>query len=200
MQLPSQPPFALRARVVSPLGDGRSLDLPDGVLSVDPAGVSRIAFVRDGAVLLVEQEGERFGPERELDRFEPAEDVRPRLGADGEGRLAAAWIAGGELRLSLGVPGAFGPPRRIDAGIEPPGARALDLHLTDGGRLALAYIREGDVHLARGEPDGSLAPQRIASSDTESKSPMIRSGTAPISSRASAPPSTPMSTGRSSRR
>ena len=38
MQLPSQPPFALRARVVSPLGDGRSLDLPDGVLSVDPAG------------------------------------------------------------------------------------------------------------------------------------------------------------------
>ncbi len=41
---PARPPFALRGRVVSPLGDGGSLDLADGVVEVDARG--RIASVR----------------------------------------------------------------------------------------------------------------------------------------------------------
>ncbi len=47
--IPSKPPFAVRARVVSPLADGGVLDLPDGLVAVDAAG--RIASVSsvDGA-------------------------------------------------------------------------------------------------------------------------------------------------------
>ena len=44
--LPAAPPFAIRARVISPLADGGTLDLPDGLVEVDVAG--RIASV--GAV------------------------------------------------------------------------------------------------------------------------------------------------------
>ncbi|HEX5012991.1 MAG TPA: amidohydrolase family protein [Candidatus Limnocylindrales bacterium] len=36
--LPGSPPFALRARVVSPLGDGGTLDVRDGVVAVDANG------------------------------------------------------------------------------------------------------------------------------------------------------------------
>ena len=58
VELPGRPPFALRARVLSPLGDGGTLDEADGLVAVDAAG--RIAFagpasgapagVADGAV------------------------------------------------------------------------------------------------------------------------------------------------------
>jgi guanine deaminase len=41
--LPSRPPFALRARVLSPRGDGSVLDLADGVVEVDVSG--RISLV-----------------------------------------------------------------------------------------------------------------------------------------------------------
>ncbi len=36
--IPAQPPFALRARLLSPLADGGLLDEPDGLLEVDAAG------------------------------------------------------------------------------------------------------------------------------------------------------------------
>jgi guanine deaminase len=45
MQLPDRPPFALRARVLSPLGDGGFVDLRDGLIEVDARG--RIASVGD---------------------------------------------------------------------------------------------------------------------------------------------------------
>jgi hypothetical protein len=44
--LPSAPPFAIRARVVSPLTDGGTLDLADGLVEVDGAG--RIARIGPG--------------------------------------------------------------------------------------------------------------------------------------------------------
>ncbi len=45
--IPAQPPFALRARLLSALPDGNSLWLPDGVIEVDEAG--RIRSVRAAA-------------------------------------------------------------------------------------------------------------------------------------------------------
>ncbi|MEA2547519.1 MAG: guanine deaminase [Chloroflexota bacterium] len=42
--LPSQPPFAIRARITSPLAGGGTLDLADGLVEVDAAG--RITAVR----------------------------------------------------------------------------------------------------------------------------------------------------------
>jgi guanine deaminase len=42
--IPAEPPFALRARLLSPLADGGLLDEPDGLLEVDAAGhISRVA-------------------------------------------------------------------------------------------------------------------------------------------------------------
>jgi guanine deaminase len=47
-----RPPFTLRARVVSPLADGTTLDLADGVVAVDAAGrIASVAAVADGAEL-----------------------------------------------------------------------------------------------------------------------------------------------------
>ena len=41
--LPEHPPFAFRARLLSPLADGGTLDLPDGCIEVDARGrISRI--------------------------------------------------------------------------------------------------------------------------------------------------------------
>src|SRR5215207_654091 len=55
--IPSAPPFTIRARIVSPLGGGGTLDLADGVVDIDAAG--RIAAVgpadpttSDGAALV----------------------------------------------------------------------------------------------------------------------------------------------------
>ncbi len=36
--IPAEPPFALRARILSPLADGGLLDEPDGMLEVDAVG------------------------------------------------------------------------------------------------------------------------------------------------------------------
>ena len=36
--LPGSPPFALRARLLSPLADGGFLDEPDGILEIDASG------------------------------------------------------------------------------------------------------------------------------------------------------------------
>ena len=47
VHLPEQPPFVLRARILSPLGDDVTLHLPDGLLAVDAAG--RIAAVAPAA-------------------------------------------------------------------------------------------------------------------------------------------------------
>ena len=42
--IPAEPPFALRARILSPLADGGLLDEPDGLLEVDAAGhITRVA-------------------------------------------------------------------------------------------------------------------------------------------------------------
>jgi guanine deaminase len=43
MRLPDRPPFALRARVLTPLSDGGTADFPDGIVVVDSSG--RIAWV-----------------------------------------------------------------------------------------------------------------------------------------------------------
>ncbi|HLO34435.1 MAG TPA: amidohydrolase family protein, partial [Candidatus Deferrimicrobium sp.] len=55
--LPTAPPFTVRARVVSPLGDGSTLDLADGLVEVDGSGrivavgpVASVAGVRPAAV------------------------------------------------------------------------------------------------------------------------------------------------------
>lgn len=48
--LPQRGPFALRARIVTPLGEGGARDVPDGVLAVDETG--RIAEVTDHAAWL----------------------------------------------------------------------------------------------------------------------------------------------------
>ncbi len=45
MQLPDRPPFALRARVLTPLAAGGIRDIPDGVVSVGEDG--RIDWVGD---------------------------------------------------------------------------------------------------------------------------------------------------------
>ena len=45
MHLPDRPPFALRARVLTPLAGGGTADHPDGIVVVDAAG--RITWVGD---------------------------------------------------------------------------------------------------------------------------------------------------------
>jgi guanine deaminase len=47
MHLPDRPPFALRARILTPLAAGGTRDIPDGVVSVGEDG--RIDWVGDGA-------------------------------------------------------------------------------------------------------------------------------------------------------
>ena len=48
--LPAEPPFALRARLLSPLADGGLLDEPDGLIEVDAAGrITRAARWPSGA-------------------------------------------------------------------------------------------------------------------------------------------------------
>ncbi|MBI2780283.1 MAG: amidohydrolase family protein [Chloroflexi bacterium] len=59
MHLPDRPPFALRARVLSPLAAGGIVDLPDGVIAVDANG--RIDWVGSAAVWL-SRAGERVEP------------------------------------------------------------------------------------------------------------------------------------------
>jgi len=51
--LPSGPPFTVRARVVSPLAAGGTLDLADGLVEVDAGG--RIAAVESASDVLAEQ-------------------------------------------------------------------------------------------------------------------------------------------------
>src|SRR5258705_6177349 len=43
VELPDRPPFALRARILTPLADGGTLHEPDGVVAVDAGG--SLAFV-----------------------------------------------------------------------------------------------------------------------------------------------------------
>jgi guanine deaminase len=62
--LPSVPPFAVRGRVVSPLADGRTLDLADGLIEVNAGG--RIASVELA-------DGSSITP----DRLAAAVDLRP---------------------------------------------------------------------------------------------------------------------------
>ena len=45
--IPADPPFTLRARLLSPLADGATMWLPDGVIEVDASG--RIRSIRDAA-------------------------------------------------------------------------------------------------------------------------------------------------------
>jgi guanine deaminase len=48
VELPNRPPFAIRARILTPLAAGGTLDIPDGVVEVDAAGrLTRVAPVGD---------------------------------------------------------------------------------------------------------------------------------------------------------
>jgi guanine deaminase len=50
VRFPARPPFTLRARVISPLSDGTTLDLADGVVEVDERGrIERVAAWADVA-------------------------------------------------------------------------------------------------------------------------------------------------------
>jgi guanine deaminase len=60
--LPSGPPFVVRARVISPLAGGGTLDLADGLLGVDAGG--RISLVEPTANISAE-------------RLDAAVDLRP---------------------------------------------------------------------------------------------------------------------------
>jgi guanine deaminase len=55
VEFPDRPPFAIRARIVTPLAAGGTLDIPDGVVEVDAAGrlarVARVARVGAAADL-----------------------------------------------------------------------------------------------------------------------------------------------------
>ena len=66
MDLPDRPPFAIRARLLSPLDAGGTLDLRDGIVIVDASG--RISAVRDAA--------EVDGAPVTADGVEPI-DIRP---------------------------------------------------------------------------------------------------------------------------
>ena len=74
MHLPDRPPFALRARVVSPLAAGGTLDLPDGVVAVDASG--RIEWAGSAAAWL--SRGSTAAPDEAHDRLEPI-DLRPMV-------------------------------------------------------------------------------------------------------------------------
>ncbi len=48
--IPSEPPFTIRARVVSPLGDGGVMDHADGIVEVDAGGrIASVSSVTDGS-------------------------------------------------------------------------------------------------------------------------------------------------------
>jgi guanine deaminase len=79
MHLPDRPPFALRARVLTPLAAGGTADFVDGIVEVDERG--RIAWVGDALEWATIRGGlppigDGAGPDREDDRVEPI-DLRP---------------------------------------------------------------------------------------------------------------------------
>ena len=99
------------------------------------------------------------------------------VGADGDDELGAVLV-GRSMAMSSLVPGASNRRTR--------GPRSSSRSAPGRGRRGRRARR------ARRRSAG-------AARDTESKSPMMTSGLRPSSSRASAPPSTPISTGRSRR-
>ncbi len=80
MHLPDRPPFALRARILTPLVAGGSSDVEDGVIEVDEGG--RIAWIGDAVEwstsrgALPHTEDHAGLPDREGDQVEPI-DLRP---------------------------------------------------------------------------------------------------------------------------
>src|SRR5688500_6703343 len=79
MHLPDRPPFALRARILTPLAAGGTADIVDGVIEVDGGG--RIAWVGDALEWATIRGGVPGSPggactDREDDRVEPV-DLRP---------------------------------------------------------------------------------------------------------------------------
>jgi guanine deaminase len=73
MRLPDRPPFALRARVLTPLAGGGTADFPDGIVIVDAAG--SIAWVGDAADFLA-----RLPDPAQLDGEQTDEDRADRQG------------------------------------------------------------------------------------------------------------------------
>src|SRR5262245_58548419 len=150
------------------LGPG---DLPS--VAVDLHGLSHVAYLRSGALLVVDQEAEGFGPAVEVDRGVGPGPPGPLVGADGRGRLAVTYLAGTELRLALREEGAFGRPRVLDAGLpDPPGS--LEASLSDEGRILAAYIRGGEVFLAGGPVEGPLVPVPLTRTAAEESSACVR--------------------------
>ncbi len=83
MRLPDRPPFALRARLLTPLAGGGTSDILDGVIEVDAGG--RIAWLGDALAWSTSRSGlpapdattgSTSGRDREDDRVEPI-DLRP---------------------------------------------------------------------------------------------------------------------------
>jgi guanine deaminase len=87
--LPSAPPFAMRARVVSPLTDGGTLDLTDGFVEVD--GTGRIAWVGPGVGVPAE-------------RLDAAVDLRPWVVLPGMVDLHAHLPQVPNAGLGFGLP------------------------------------------------------------------------------------------------
>jgi guanine deaminase len=87
--LPSVPPFAIRARVVSPLTDGGTLDLADGFVEVDGAG--RIAVIAPGEGVPAE-------------RLDAAVDLRPWVVLPGMVDLHAHLPQVPNAGLGFGLP------------------------------------------------------------------------------------------------
>src|SRR6186997_398429 len=75
MQLPDRPPFALRARVLSPLAAGGIADFQDGVVAVDAAG--RIEWVGDATDWLARGRAPDETPLDRRDDIGEAIDLRP---------------------------------------------------------------------------------------------------------------------------
>ena len=78
MRLPDRPPFALRARVLTPLASGGTADVPDGIVRVDADGaITWVGSAADGAGRLPDEaqiDGVRTDDDRSTD--EPI-DLRP---------------------------------------------------------------------------------------------------------------------------
>src|SRR6185503_4659623 len=150
------------------LGEG---DLPS--IAVDAHGRSHLAYLRSGALLVVDQEAGGFGQAVEVDRGLDPGAPGPLVSADARGRLAVVYLSGTELRLALREEGAFGPPRLVDAGLlDPP--TSLEASLSDEGRILVTYVRSGEVFLAGGSVDGPLFPVPLTRTSAEASSACVR--------------------------
>ncbi|HEU4673201.1 MAG TPA: amidohydrolase family protein [Candidatus Limnocylindrales bacterium] len=94
-RFPSRPPFALRGRIVSPLGNGGSLDIADGVVEVDTRG--RITGVRAWEDVAAVDARQRITPDG-AGEVVAAVDARQRITPDASARIV-------DIRPGIILPG-----------------------------------------------------------------------------------------------